>query len=216
MEKKDLSKDRQSFEEHREDKLEQLAVGQFVFGKVVDIKQHGAIIDIGGVDGLLHVSDLSWSWINDPGDVLDLGDKIVVKIKEIDFDAGTISLDCKSLLTNPWPLVKKRLRVGDLVEGIVTTVTDFGVFVKLPMGAEGLVHNSQIEIDDSDMQRKEYHRGTIVLVRVISIEPDQKRIGLSTRQISTAERLDWRIRKQENGNAARISPLAKGVKLYSP
>jgi ribosomal protein S1 len=171
-------------EQHASDKLE---VGQNVIGKVVRFTDFGAFVDIGGVEGLLHVSEMEWYRVRRPQEGLKLGYEIAVQIKDIDPDRERISLSRKALLPNPWEDVEERYSVGDLEEGTITNVTDFGAFVRLPIGVDGLVHKSEIEMDRYLTPKDVHQPGNKVLVRIISIEPDQERIGLSTRRVTHLE-----------------------------
>lgn len=195
--------ERDAQNEHKLQSLGKLKVGQIVTGEVVAIMGFGVFVDIGDVEGLLHVSEMGWCRVRRPQEIFNLGDKVVVQIKDVDLERERISLSRKTFLPNPWEEVTVRYSVDDLVEGIITNVTLYGAFVKLPIGIEGLIHKSEMNIGRFLSPRDVHQPGNEVLVRIVSIELDRERIGLSTRRVTTSEQLSWELFKQEdpiNGN----------------
>lgn len=169
--------------EAREEMWKTLEVGQKHMGTVRTIKDYGAFVDIGGVDGLLHVAELSWSRVNHPKDILSEGQQVEVQILGIDREKSKISLGMRQLLANPWSDVTMRYPLQSTVHGKVTKTTDFGAFVELEPGLEGLVHISELD-------HKRVHRVTDVLqvgkevdVQVLSVDLDKKRIALSLKSL---------------------------------
>jgi small subunit ribosomal protein S1 len=186
--KKNLIVSRRSFleiavAEAREEAWKTLAVGQKMTGKVKTLKDYGAFIDIGGVDGLVHVSEISWGRIAHPRDVLKEGQEVEVVILSIDRDKGKVGLGMKQLQASPWQSVFDRYPPQSTVHGKVTKTTDFGAFVELEPGLEGMVHISELD-------HKRVHRVTDILqvgkevdVKILSIDPDKKRIALSVKAL---------------------------------
>lgn len=180
--------------ELRQEQLRELRPGQVVSGRVVNLVKYGAFVDLGQVSGLLHVSKIAWDQVQHPADVLSVGDEIEVMVESVDVEQERISLNRQDLLASPWEQFAEEHEVGQLLEGEVTAVVDFGAFVRLPPGIEGLVHVSEIE--GSGPPDSVLNPGDRVLVRVISIEPEQQRLGLSRRQVTTAEEIEWMARDQ--------------------
>ncbi len=169
--------------EAREEAWKTLAVGQKMMGKVKTLKDYGAFIDIGGVDGLVHVSEISWGRIAHPKDVLKEGQEIEVVILSIDHDKGKIGLGMKQLQASPWQSIFDRYPPQSTAHGKVTKTTEFGAFVELEPGLEGMVHISELD-------HKRVHRVTDVLqvgkevdVKILTIDPDKKRIALSVKAL---------------------------------
>ncbi len=173
----------EDYQKAKEETFANLQEGDVVDGVVRRLTDFGAFVDIGsGVEGLLHVSEMAYSRVDHPSDVLAEGDEIKVMILRIDRERERISLGLKQTLPDPWDNISDKYRVGDKVTGEVTRVVDFGAFVKLEDGVEGLVHISQLAdhhvVNASDVVSP----GQEVLVKVISIDEDQRRIGLSIRE----------------------------------
>jgi len=190
----------------RDDQLSQrlgdLKVGETITGQVVNLVKFGAFVDLGsGINGLIHISELSWQRINRPSEVVSIGDEVTVQIQAIDFERKRISLSRKVLQPNPWNSIEERYKVGDLVEGVVTTVRGFGVFIKLAAGVEGLLHQSEFSGDSLINLHDSNKPGDKLLVRITSIQPDQQRIGLSLQQVTLDEQLTWMMHKNNNQQA---------------
>lgn len=168
----------------REDVIRKLSVGEIRQGKVTGLTSFGAFVDLGGVEGLVHVSELAWSRVRHPSDVLHAGKKVEVQILGIHPDQGRIALSLKRTRPNPWSQVETRYRVGQVVEGKVTTVTDFGAFVSLEDGLEGLVHSSELGGESYLHPRSVVTSGDTVWVRILNIDAHNHRMGLSMRQVA--------------------------------
>lgn len=179
-------------EEVRSERLEELKVGDIVQGRVINLVDYGAFIDIDGIVGLLHISEMEWYRVSDPTQILSPGEEILVMIIDLDKEKEHVSLSLKKLIPNPWQEISERYIVGDLVEGEVTQVRKFGTFVRLPEGVDGLIHSS--EIDEGD--EGQYLPGDRILVRIIQIDPKRERIGLSTLRVSEDERIFWNDQHQ--------------------
>ena len=168
--------------------LEELGADQIRTGRISQITNFGLFVNLGGLDGLVHVSELSWGRIENPADVYRVGQRIKVKVLNVDRERQRIALSIKSLTPDPWDSVPERYKVGDLIEGLVNQIADFGIFVELEPGVEGLLHNSELATPE---QREELKIGGRELMKIIRIEPDRRRIGLSVRQVRREEWEQW-------------------------
>lgn len=202
--------ERDARQEAQQSRLSELSEGQQVTGRVVSIVDFGVFVDIGGVDGLIHISKLDHHHVNHPGEVLAVGDEVEVLIDSIDADASRISLNRVALLPDPWEAVMKDYEVGDLIQGSVTNVVDFGIFVQIPNGLQGLVHVSRMSSFGTTNPRDLVREGDIVLVRIVGIEPDRQRIGLSMDDVTIEEQEEWMHKRREeeeaSGEASETAP----------
>ena len=170
-------------QEDREALFEKLSEGSVVKGVVKNITDFGAFIDLGGIDGLLHITDMSWSRIKHPSDMLALGDEINVKIIKFDNDKGRISLGIKQLGEDPWASVAEELTVGTKLMGKITNITDYGCFVKLKEGIEGLVHTSEMDWTNKNANpHKLVSLDQEVEVMVLEVDASRHRISLGMKQ----------------------------------
>jgi small subunit ribosomal protein S1 len=160
-----------------------LSVGQTHSGVVKTIKDYGAFVDIGGVDGLLHVGELSWTRINHPKDVLSEGQRIEVKILGIDQDKQKVSLGMRQLTSNPWLTIAEKYAEGTIVKAKVTKAADFGAFVELEPGVEGLVHISELEHRRINRVTEVVQPGQEIELKVLSVDLEKKRIALSKKAL---------------------------------
>jgi small subunit ribosomal protein S1 len=174
-----LLSERAARQQRRRQVLEELAVGQERTGTVRSLVNFGAFVDLGGVDGLIHVSELAWARVRHPSEVLSVGDEVQVYVLSVDREKERVGLSRKRLLPDPWPTVTEGLRPGDVIEGTVSSVVSFGAFVRLGDGVEGLVHVS--EMPDGEQTRSGLEPDTPVQVRVLKVDPWRRRIGLSLR-----------------------------------
>lgn len=182
-----ISRRKYLFDRRSEDRkkvLETLSEGQVIRGQVKNITNYGAFIDIGGVDGLLHITDMTWGRIGHPSEILKIGDAINVKILSFDKEHEKISLGIKQLADNPWKKVSETLHPGSRVKGKIASITDYGLFVEINKGVEGLVHISEISWTDRiDDLAKKFKVGDEIEVHVVSIDPDNRRMSLSVKQL---------------------------------
>jgi small subunit ribosomal protein S1 len=160
----------------RQQLLEELDAGQVRSGVVRNLVDFGAFVDLGGVDGLIHISELGWKYVTHPREVLEVGDKIEVYVLKVDRERERIGLSRKRLLPDPWYQVVENLFPDDVVEGTITNVVPFGAFVHLDQGIEGLVHTS--EIPGGDDARANLEPGAPVAVRILAIDEGQRHISL--------------------------------------
>jgi 4-hydroxy-3-methylbut-2-enyl diphosphate reductase len=158
---------------------ENLNVGDIVEGKVMRFTDYGAFVDIGGVDGLLHISEISWGKLKHPEEVLKIGDIINVKILSLNEEKGKISLGLKQTQPEPWTLVGEKYQVGDVLEGKVVQIKEYGAFVELEAGLDGLVHISEIANKRVENVSDELKVGETVKVKIMEIDPEKRRISLS-------------------------------------
>jgi small subunit ribosomal protein S1 len=159
----------------REQLLNELIEGDVRTGVVRNLVDFGAFVDLGGIDGLIHISELDWAHVDDPGDVVSIGDEVEVYVLGVDRERERIGLSRKRLLPDPWAQVVTDLHEGDVIEGIVTNTAPFGVFVDVGQGVEGLVHNSEIPGDAAQLNLE---AGAPVTVRVLRINDWEKQISL--------------------------------------
>jgi small subunit ribosomal protein S1 len=161
-----------------------LQPGQRRCGVVTTVCDFGAFIDLGGIEGLAHISEISWGRINHPSDVLRSGQNVEVHVMSIDRDQRRVALSLKRLYPDPWVTVPQRYQLQQLVEGTVTTVVDFGAFVRLEEGVEGLIHISELAEGNFLHPRNVIHEHDTVRVRVLSVDVAHRRLGLSLRQVN--------------------------------
>jgi small subunit ribosomal protein S1 len=173
--------ERAANQRRRQKLLEGLAAGDVRTGIVRNLVAYGAFVDLGGVDGLIHISELDWGHLDHPSDVLRVGDELEVKILSVDQERERIELSRKSLLPDPWPVVTDALEVGQVVEGRVTNVVDFGAFVDVGQGVEGLIHTS--EMPDGKATCARLGPEAPVKVRVLDIDRAKRRLALSLRGV---------------------------------
>lgn len=168
---------------NRDKLMAELAVGQIREGVVRSLRDFGAFVDLGGVDGLIHVSKMSWDRINHPSEVLKEGQDVKVKIERIDSDTGKIGLSYRESAENPWDKVDTKYYTGAKVNGVVSKIMDFGAFVKLEPGVEGLIHISELAHGRVFRTSDVVSEGQQVEVKVLSVDRDKQRIGLSLRAL---------------------------------
>jgi small subunit ribosomal protein S1 len=161
--------------------LSELKEGDVVKGTVTGLRDFGAFVNLGGADGLIHVSELAWHRVDHPRDVLKVGDEIDVYVLNLDRDSNRIALSRKRLLSDPWEDADKRYHEGQLVEGTVTNVVDFGAFIALDNGLEGLLHLS--EMGDGALKEPYSYvkKGDRLSLRISHLEPEKRRVGFTQR-----------------------------------
>lgn len=167
-----------NLEESKENMFSNLEVGQVVKGEVVRITDFGAFIDIGGMDGLLPLSQMSWRWVDHPSDVLKITDTINVEIIGIDHDKQRVSLSLKNLEADPWIEAKKQIKEGDNVEGTITRIKHFGAFVEVFAGVEALLPNNEV-VEYQNKNNCILAPGDKIKTTIIKFNPDDRRISLS-------------------------------------
>jgi small subunit ribosomal protein S1 len=163
--------------------LDRLQPGQTVEGAISNIVDFGAFVDLDGIDGLIHISELSWSHVNHPSEILSIGDVVPVRVLDIDRDRQRISLGLKQTQEDPWQRVVETYHVGDELEGKVTKVVSFGAFVEIFEGVEGLVHISELAQRHVENPREVVAPGDDVRVKVLEIDSDRRRLSLSVKRV---------------------------------
>ena len=163
--------------------MEKLVAGDVVEGKVARLTNFGAFIDLGGVDGLVHVSEISYERVNKPADALKVGQEVKVKVLSVDAEKGRISLSIKQTLPEPWEQVPEQVAEGDVLEGTVKRLTSFGAFVEVLPGVEGLVHISQISHKHIATPNEVLTSGEKVQVKVLSVDAADHRLALSIKAL---------------------------------
>lgn len=161
--------------------LDNLQEGQIVDGTVTSLAEFGAFVDVGGADGLVHLSELSWNRVSHPREVLELGESVTVKVISIDRERRRIGLSLKQLQSEPWSDLAARYELGSVVPGIITRLTEYGAFARLDENIEGLIHVSELSADETP-PTDVVSPGDEVQLRVIRVDPERKRIGLSLRR----------------------------------
>lgn len=159
-----------------------ISEGDIVEGKVMRFTDYGAFIDIGGIDGLLHISEISWGKISHPSDVLKIGQKIKVKILSMDKENEKVSLGLKQTTEEPWKILEQKYKIGDIVDGKVVQIKDYGLFVEIEPGMDGLVHISEIAHKHVTNPANEVKIGEVVKVKILDIDKENKRISLSIKE----------------------------------
>lgn len=178
----------EELERRRQATWESLAEGQVRTGVVKGITDFGAFVDLGGVDGLLHVSEMSWGRVTHPSEVVQEGQEIQVKVLKVDRERGRVSLGLRQVLPDPWESVEHKYPVGSVVEGRVVRLVPFGCFVELEPGVEGLVHISQLADRRVNAPDEVVREGETVRVRVLRLQPVERRISLSIREANPRPR----------------------------
>ncbi|HET9103130.1 MAG TPA: 30S ribosomal protein S1 [Solirubrobacteraceae bacterium] len=169
--------------EDRERILDRLQPGQVVEGTISNIVDFGAFVDLDGIDGLIHISELSWSHVNHPSEILSIGDTVSVKVLDIDRQRQRISLGLKQTQEDPWQRVVDTYNIGDELEGAVTKVVTFGAFVEILDGVEGLVHISELAQHHVENPREIIQPGDTVRVKILEIDSERRRLSLSIKRV---------------------------------
>jgi small subunit ribosomal protein S1 len=167
--------------DQREQLLYRIVPGQIFEGKVTNLTNFGAFVDLGGVEGLVHISELSWSRVSHPSDILTPEQVVKVKVLSVDSENGRVALSIKQLKINPWQTVDQRFQEGQLVEGIISNVVSFGAFVMIEEELEGLIHISQLAEGTFLHPRNVVQKGQIVVARVLHVDGKAKRLALTLR-----------------------------------
>ena len=166
--------------------LEELKEGEIYTGRVTSVANFGAFINVNGADGLVHLSEISWDHIEHPREALEVGQEVKVKVINIDREKKRIGLSIRALLEDPWKARLEKYSVGQLVEGVITRLTKFGAFARIEGDIEGLLHISEIADHRIEHPKEVLKEGDVKSLRVIRIDPDQHRIGLSLRKVDSA------------------------------
>ena len=195
--------------------LKVLKEGDVISGRVSGLRDFGIFVDLGGADGLVHISELAWYRIDHPREVVKVGDEIEVYVLNINTESQRISLSRKRLLENPWTTVEQRYENNQLVEGKITRIVDYGAFAEIEPGVEGLLHLSQLSRSQVENAREVVNEGETHLLRVVSIDSQRQRIGLSLRAVNAHEQIEWMALKEAEAEEAAEEEETKGETAVS-
>ncbi|MEN9562104.1 MAG: putative ribosomal protein, partial [Chloroflexota bacterium] len=176
----------ESRSELKERVISELEEGKTYTGRVTSLADFGAFVNINGADGLVHLSEISWDHVTHPKEVLEVGQEVNVKVINIDREKRRIGLSIRALQDDPWKNRMEKFSVGQLVEGAITRLTKFGAFARLEGDIEGLIHISELSENRVEHPKEVLHEGDVKTLRIIRIDPDQHRIGLSLRKVDSA------------------------------
>jgi len=198
----------ESQSEGRKKFLESLKKGERRKGTVSSIVNFGAFVDLGGVDGLVHVSELSWKHVDHPSEVVQVGQEVEVEVLDVDLERERVSLSLKATQEDPWKEFERKYRAGEVIEGQVTKLVPFGAFVRVAAGIEGLVHISELSNEHVDTPESVLSVGDKVRVKVIEVDVSRRRISLSMRQVGDQEPVSRPEIEEEPAPAAAATPDA--------
>lgn len=190
-------------EQSRQDRakvLDHLKEGEIRSGRVTSLANFGAFVDIGGIDGLIHLSELAWTRISHPREILQVGDEIDVYILNVDLDQQRVALSLKRLEAEPWSKVFEHYQINQIANAVVTKITDFGAFARLDNRIEGLIHISEIADRNINHPREVVSEGEEITVRIIHIDPERQRMGLSLKQAADTTEEDWQEYQTSSGD----------------
>lgn len=183
--------ERQAVQEIRNERkaklIGELREGEVRRGRVTGISAFGAFVDLGGADGLIHISELSWSTVTSPKDIVNIGQELDVIVYRVDTEEKKIALSLKRLQPEPWATIDERYRVGDIVDSTITKLTDFGAFARIEDTIEGLVHVSELTTRRINHPREVVREGDAVRLKIVRIEPERRRLGLSLKRAEEEE-----------------------------
>jgi small subunit ribosomal protein S1 len=194
--------------QRRAELLETIEEGQVLTGRVSGLRDFGAFVNLGGADGLVHISQLAWHRVEHPREVLKIGQEIEVYVMRVDRESQRISLSRKKILPNPWDTVTERYHENQLVEGTITRLVDYGAFAEIEPGIEGLLHVSQLSRGTVEnvaevVQERETH-----LLRIVNIDKKRQRIGLSLKAVTAMEQIEWMAQREIEKAAAEAEEEA--------
>jgi small subunit ribosomal protein S1 len=172
--------------------MKELSEGETRDGRIVNLAEFGAFVDIGGIEGLVHLSELSWKRVNHPSDLVEVGEKVKVYILSVDEDRGRVALSLKRLEPDPWTNVDNLYKEGELVETTITKLTKYGAFARLDddYALEGLIHVSELSEEHVNMPHDVVETGQVVTVRIIRIDQEKRQLGLSLKQVASSDYLE--------------------------
>src|SRR5579862_1181423 len=189
----------------REELLNELQVGELRTGTVSNLANFGAFVDLGGADGLVHISQLAWSRVNHPSEVLKVGQKVEVQVLSVDREKKKIALSIKRAEVDPWTTVEQRYHIDQIVTGTITKIAPFGAFARIEDGIEGLIHQS--ELAPGSDAKAILHEGAQLQLRILRIDAEHRRLGLSLRLADDEEKSEAEVPTEEP-TAAPTSPVA--------
>ena len=195
--------------EEREKLLSNLKEGQEIQGVVKNLTDYGAFVDLGGIDGLLHITDISWSRINHPSETLNIGEKIKVQVTKFDKDEGKVSLGMKQLSSDPWKGIENKFPLNTSVMAKVTNLTDYGFFAEIESGVEGLVHVSEIDWTNKNIHpSKVVELGASLEVMILEVDEEKRRISLGVKQLTENP---WQVFTHKHKEGDKIKGTIKSI-----
>lgn len=195
----------------RAELIEKLEVGEVRQGTVSGLRDFGAFVNLGGADGLIHISELAWHRVEHPREVLKVGDEIDVYVMRVDEESQRISLSLKKILPNPWDTVSERYHENQLVEGKITRIVDYGAFAEIEPGVEGLLHVSQLSRGTVSDVHEIVQEGETHLLRIVNIDQNRQRIGLSLKAVTAMEQIEWMAQREIEKAAAEAAAEAEAA-----
>lgn len=181
----------------RHKRINEIKVGAEFKSRIVNVVDFGLFVDLEGVDGLVHKSEIGWERLTDLSKLFKIGDEIEVKVVGVDKDKERVNLSRKILLPNPWLELAEKYHIGDLVEGKIVSVLEFGAFVEIQEGLQGLVHISEIGYLNIEDPKSAVKKGDPVLVKIMSIDPKRERVSLSMRRVPVSEQMEWMMNLED-------------------
>jgi len=208
----------ESLLEQREALFKEIEIGSIMDGRVKNITDFGVFVDLGGIDGLLHITDLSWGRVNHPSEMIALNDEITVKVIEYDAERKRVSLGLKQLTPHPWDEVEIKYPIGETVKGTIVSLTNYGAFIEIEPGVEGLIHVSEISwTRHIKNPSEEYSMGDNVEAKVISIDADERKISLGVKQLTPDPwdeiEKEFEVGKQYSGKVQNLTQFGAFVEL---
>ena len=195
-------------EKRKGELLENLKEGDVLTGTISGLRDFGVFVDLGGADGLVHISELAWHRIDHPREVVKVGDEIEVVVLKLDRAEQRISLSRKQVMANPWDSVEERYQLNQLVEGKVTRILDYGAFAEIEPGIEGLLHVSQLSRTNVENVGEVVKEGETHLLRIVSIDSTRQRIGLSLKAVTAQEQIEWMAQHMAQAEAVDDEAVA--------
>lgn len=203
---------KKAMSERRSLLLANLQEGQVVMGTVRKMTHYGAFVDLGGIDGLLHMNDMSWKRVSNPSEIVSVGDEVKVKVLKFDHERKRISLGMKQLEADPWTSIAERCHVGDRISVRVSKVTDYGCFVEVENGVQGIVHQSDMDWTDRKINPfSVVSVGETIEVQVLSVDVEKRRISLGLKQLRPNP---WEEFDASHKRGDRVSGIVKSVVRY--
>jgi small subunit ribosomal protein S1 len=190
--------------DQRQKRISEIEVGAEFKSRIVNVVDFGLFVDLEGVDGLVHKSEIGWERLTDLTKLFKIGDEIKVKVVGVDKDKERVSLSRKILLPNPWLKLAEKYHIGSLVEGKIVSVLEFGAFVEIQKDLQGLVHISEIGYLNTEDPKSAVKKGDPVLVKIMGIDPKRERVSLSMRRVPVSEQMEWMMNLEDALESDRL------------
>jgi len=201
--------------QQKEKLLSELQVGSVQKGVVSSLAPFGAFVDLGGADGLIHLTELSWRRVQDPTEVVNIGDEVEVKVISVDRERRRIGLSLRQLQPEPWSVIHENYAIGQIVEGVITRLTSFGAFARIDDTIEGLIHISELSDHRINHPKEVVKEGQRVRLRIIKIEPEKRRMGLSLKRVAEEQYavVDWAPAEEEEVGGSIADAVAEKAEI---